>query len=105
MFKYSLDERFVLGVKTCQAPVFQLARTRGVHLETKHGVQFDRQMCRFVTPIFKNFALRSCFRDRIAIVVAEPRKQRQFLAAHEHVDRVNLNNTKFFNERNRVGSC
>ncbi len=105
MFQNSLDERFILGVKTCQAPVFHLARTRGAHLETKHGVQLDRQMCRFVTPIFENFALRSCFRDRLAIVIAKPRKQRQLLAAHEHIDRVNLNNTEFLDERNCVGSC
>ena len=105
MFQNALNERFVLDVKTCQAPVLQFARTRGVHLEAKDRVQFDRQMRRFVPPVFKNFALRSGFAYCIAIVVAKPRKQRQFLATHEHIDRIDLNNTKFFNERYCVGSC
>ena len=85
--------------------MFQLARACGVHLETKHGVQFDRQMRRFMPPVFKDFALASCFRDCIAIVVAKSRKQRQFLATHEHIDRINLNYAKFFDERYCIGSC
>ena len=46
-----------------------------------------------VNPVLEQFPIGGRGRDEIAWMGSEPREERQFLAAHQHVDRVDLDET------------
>ena len=49
-----------------------------------------RNVGRFMGPVFEELALRRRRRDQIATMGTETRKDRQFLAANQNVDRIDL---------------
>ncbi|MEY3467445.1 MAG: hypothetical protein RL532_752, partial [Actinomycetota bacterium] len=65
-------------------------------------LNLDRQVRGFMAPVLKDLALRRCVRECGAIMVAEPCEERQLLAAHEHVHRIDLYDSKLFDECNDV---
>jgi len=60
------------------------------HLPAQQVVQFGRHVAGLVNPILEQLARGRRLRDQGARMWAQTREQWQFLAAHQHVDRVDL---------------
>lgn len=59
-------------------------------------MMFRRDVRRLVAPVLEQFAVRRGIGDQRSRMCSQSREQREFLAAYQNVDGVNLNKTDVF---------